>query len=209
MARLPQAIREELNRRLDDGGPGGALLSWLNGLSPETKQPAGSPDGLARNDRFAEESARWMEEIFGLASDPGVAGAAEAEESKLVAPGRGEKNLREPGRNCEVDGAMDMGDRQESEMFASAPRRFGDGADRVRSGADWTRFEADKGGLGQLRGKSGRVQPGPSEIFSWGTRGDEEWNVNGVIGNVGGGEPDGRIRSTRGFGGLRAQALAV
>jgi hypothetical protein len=30
IARLPQAIREQLNRRLDDGEPGGGLLEWLN-----------------------------------------------------------------------------------------------------------------------------------------------------------------------------------
>lgn len=32
IARLPREIREQLNRRLSDGEPGGPLLAWLNGL---------------------------------------------------------------------------------------------------------------------------------------------------------------------------------
>jgi len=32
IARLPQLIREQLNRRLNDGEPGGGLLEWLNAL---------------------------------------------------------------------------------------------------------------------------------------------------------------------------------
>jgi hypothetical protein len=32
IARLPREVREELNRRLLDGEPGGPLLAWLNGL---------------------------------------------------------------------------------------------------------------------------------------------------------------------------------
>jgi hypothetical protein len=36
IARLPQAVRQELNRRLRDGLPGGKLLAWLNGL-PEVQ----------------------------------------------------------------------------------------------------------------------------------------------------------------------------
>ena len=36
IARLPQAVREELNRRLRDAEPGGPLLEWLNAL-PEAK----------------------------------------------------------------------------------------------------------------------------------------------------------------------------
>jgi hypothetical protein len=32
IARLPREIRDELNRRLQDGEPGGPLLAWLNGL---------------------------------------------------------------------------------------------------------------------------------------------------------------------------------
>ena len=36
IARLPQHVREPLNRRLRDGEPGGPLLEWLNGL-PEAQ----------------------------------------------------------------------------------------------------------------------------------------------------------------------------
>ncbi len=36
IARLPKAVREELNRRLDDGVQGKALVAWLNGL-PEVR----------------------------------------------------------------------------------------------------------------------------------------------------------------------------
>ena len=37
IARLPRAIRDELNRRLDDGEQGVRLVEWLNGL-PEVKK---------------------------------------------------------------------------------------------------------------------------------------------------------------------------
>jgi len=37
IARLARAIRDELNRRLDDGEPGVRLVAWLNGL-PETQK---------------------------------------------------------------------------------------------------------------------------------------------------------------------------
>ncbi len=37
IARLPRAIREELNQRMDDGEPGPRLVEWLNGL-PEVKE---------------------------------------------------------------------------------------------------------------------------------------------------------------------------
>src|SRR5579864_6790830 len=36
IARLPRAIRHQLNRRLDDGDPGQLLVGWLNGL-PEVR----------------------------------------------------------------------------------------------------------------------------------------------------------------------------
>ena len=36
IARLPRTVREQLNRRLDDGEAAGPLLTWLNGL-PETQ----------------------------------------------------------------------------------------------------------------------------------------------------------------------------
>lgn len=33
IARLPKVVREELNRRLEDGEPGKQLVAWLNGLA--------------------------------------------------------------------------------------------------------------------------------------------------------------------------------
>ena len=36
IARLPKAVRDELNRRLSDGEPGNQLVAWLNGL-PEVQ----------------------------------------------------------------------------------------------------------------------------------------------------------------------------
>ncbi len=40
IARLPRTVREALNRRLEDGEPGPALLDWLNAL-PEAKAVLG------------------------------------------------------------------------------------------------------------------------------------------------------------------------
>lgn len=37
IARLPRAVREQLNRRLDDGEDGAAVMKWLNGL-PEVRE---------------------------------------------------------------------------------------------------------------------------------------------------------------------------
>src|SRR6185503_19452644 len=37
IARLPKAVREELNRRLSDGEPGTDLVAWLNSL-PEVQR---------------------------------------------------------------------------------------------------------------------------------------------------------------------------
>ena len=37
IARLPRPVREQLNRRLDDGESGKALVAWLNGL-PEVRE---------------------------------------------------------------------------------------------------------------------------------------------------------------------------
>src|SRR4051812_39021678 len=39
IARLPKAIREELNRRLENGDRGKVLVQWLNGL-PEVQKVA-------------------------------------------------------------------------------------------------------------------------------------------------------------------------
>jgi len=49
IARLPKALRDELNRRLRDGVPGWSLVAWLNSL-PEVRtvlaaQFGGSPIG--------------------------------------------------------------------------------------------------------------------------------------------------------------------
>jgi len=37
IARLPRAVRDEVNQRLEDGQPGPAILAWLNG-QPETQK---------------------------------------------------------------------------------------------------------------------------------------------------------------------------
>lgn len=44
IARLPRAVREQLNRRLDEGEPGKRLVAWLNGL-PETQAVLGAEFG--------------------------------------------------------------------------------------------------------------------------------------------------------------------
>jgi hypothetical protein len=44
IARLPKAIRDELNRRLSDGEPGNQLVSWLNSL-PEVQKVAAAEFG--------------------------------------------------------------------------------------------------------------------------------------------------------------------
>ncbi len=67
IARLPRDLREELNRRLQDGEPGGPLLDWLNALPPVTQALAKEFDGAAiskqnlsewRAGGFAEWQAR-------------------------------------------------------------------------------------------------------------------------------------------------------
>ena len=47
IARLPRDIREELNRRLQDGELGGPLLAWLNALPEVTQALAKDFDRLA------------------------------------------------------------------------------------------------------------------------------------------------------------------
>src|SRR5581483_8555248 len=44
IARLPKAVREQLNRRMEDGDRGADLLAWLNGL-PEAQQIVASEFG--------------------------------------------------------------------------------------------------------------------------------------------------------------------
>ncbi len=67
IARLPRDIREELNRRLQDGEPGGSLLAWLNALPHVTQVLAKDFEGAAiskqnlcewRTGGFAEWQAR-------------------------------------------------------------------------------------------------------------------------------------------------------
>jgi len=80
IARLPREIRDGLNRRLQDGEPGGSLLAWLNGL-PQVRQAlardfggsAISKQNLSewRAGGFAEWQARQetMEQARELAAD--------------------------------------------------------------------------------------------------------------------------------------------
>ena len=44
IARLPRALRDELNRRLDDGEPGNRLVEWLN-AQPEVAAGLADPTG--------------------------------------------------------------------------------------------------------------------------------------------------------------------
>ena len=84
IARLPRAIRDELNQRLQDGEDGGTLLPWLNGLPEVQAVLARHFAGVAlgkqnlsewRGGGFAEWSAR--QEML-----------ADAEELETVAEGR-------------------------------------------------------------------------------------------------------------------------
>lgn len=89
IARLPQAVRNELNQRLADGEPGDPLVTWLNGL-PETRKALarhfqGRPireQNLSewrqggfldwqRHQAVAEDVRRWTEETadFNAAKD--------------------------------------------------------------------------------------------------------------------------------------------
>ncbi len=83
IARLPAAIREQLNRRMRDGEGAAAILSWLNEL-PEVKRVLAeqfqgvtiTPMNLSKWRRGGYE--QWLEEqqpfaeIAGLADDAGV-----------------------------------------------------------------------------------------------------------------------------------------
>lgn len=50
IARLPQSVREELNRRLLDGEPASKILPWLNDLEETKKVLEGDFEGLRVND---------------------------------------------------------------------------------------------------------------------------------------------------------------
>jgi len=45
IARLPRKIREQLNRRLENGEPGNRLVEWLNSLPEVQKVLAADFDG--------------------------------------------------------------------------------------------------------------------------------------------------------------------
>jgi len=51
IARLPKSIREQLNRRLDDGEPASAIVPWLNELPPVKEILAARFAGAPINDR--------------------------------------------------------------------------------------------------------------------------------------------------------------
>jgi hypothetical protein len=82
IARLPRKIRDELNRRLQDGGQGVPLLAWLNGL-PQVRQVLAKDFGASaiskqnlcewRAGGFAEWQARQeaLDQARELAADAG------------------------------------------------------------------------------------------------------------------------------------------
>jgi len=51
IARLPSALREQVNQRLDDGQPGSVILPWLNGLKDVQEVLAAHFDGAAVNEQ--------------------------------------------------------------------------------------------------------------------------------------------------------------
>src|SRR5262249_11061748 len=61
IAALPKKIREELNRRLDEGERGGSLLRWLNGL-PEVKKVLKAEFGGEPMNK--NNLSRWRREGF-------------------------------------------------------------------------------------------------------------------------------------------------
>lgn len=58
IARLPKAIREEVNRRLDNGEPGSKILPWLNALPDVRMVLAEFFDGKEIND---QNLSNWRE----------------------------------------------------------------------------------------------------------------------------------------------------
>ena len=51
ISRLPREIREQLNRKLDDGGPGNRLVDWLNEVPAVQALLAAEFDGAAINEQ--------------------------------------------------------------------------------------------------------------------------------------------------------------
>jgi hypothetical protein len=94
IGRLPETIREQVNRRLADGEPSGTVLEWLNAL-PEARtvvaaQFGGVPisnvnlsrwrTGGYRDWHAARERRATVRELTDAAVKNGVAAAAEAKE---------------------------------------------------------------------------------------------------------------------------------
>lgn len=61
IARLPFVVREEVNRRLNDGEPGSTLLPWLNGLDEVRAVLAAHFDGAEVN---AQNLSAWRQGEF-------------------------------------------------------------------------------------------------------------------------------------------------
>jgi hypothetical protein len=53
IGRLPKALREEVNRRLDDNEKGRSIIVWLNSL-PQVRHPKNRPNRFAceKNHKF-------------------------------------------------------------------------------------------------------------------------------------------------------------
>ena len=90
IARLPSAVREELNRRLDEGVSGKALVAWLNAL-PEVQailraQFGGQPINAVNLTKWRQGGYRdWLIE--------GDAQVVAADLSHEVAAGYGETGM--------------------------------------------------------------------------------------------------------------------
>jgi hypothetical protein len=62
IARLPKAVRDELNRRLSDGQPGKELVAWLNGLPEVQSVVAAEFDGRPVREQNLSE---WKQGGYG------------------------------------------------------------------------------------------------------------------------------------------------
>jgi hypothetical protein len=85
IARLPRSIRDELNRRLDDGEPGAPILEWLNShaeVRPVLEEcfdgrPINEPNlthwrqGGFREWKHARESCEWAHTLSDDEGQPG------------------------------------------------------------------------------------------------------------------------------------------
>jgi hypothetical protein len=92
IGRLPAGIREELNRRMDDGEKGAALMAWLNSLPEVRAVMAEKFDGepiIKQNlsqwrKRGFQEWVRWREAKAMMAGEPGMVPGAEASSEPLM-----------------------------------------------------------------------------------------------------------------------------